>query len=48
MFGGRGSPLADTVSLAEMLTLQAELKRVTEDLDILKKKAAAHFTQLSG
>ena len=38
---------ADSASSAEMRRLQAELKRVTEERDILKK-AAAYFAKLSG
>jgi transposase len=38
---------ADTASSAEVRRLQAELKRVTEERDILKK-AAAYFAKLSG
>jgi transposase len=46
----RKSPQArrvDCASSAEMRRLQAELKRVTEERDILKK-AAAYFAKLSG
>ncbi len=38
---------ADTASSAEVRRLQAELKRVTEERDILEK-AAAYFAKLSG
>jgi transposase len=38
---------ADTASSAEVRRLQAELKRVTEERDILKK-AAAYFAKQSG
>ncbi len=38
---------ADNASSAEMRRLQSELKRVTEERDILKK-AAACFAKLSG
>ena len=38
---------ADSAASAEMRRLQAELKRVTEERDILKK-AAAYFAKLSG
>jgi transposase len=38
---------ADSASSAEVRRLQAELKRVTEERDILKK-AAAYFAKLSG
>ncbi len=38
---------ADNASSAEMRRLQSELKRVTEERDILKK-AAAYFAKLSG
>ncbi len=38
---------ADNASSAELRRLQAELKRVTEERDILKK-AAAYFAKLSG
>ena len=38
---------ADSASSAELRRLQAELKRVTEERDILKE-AAASFVMLSG
>ena len=38
---------ADVAQVAEMRRLQAELKRVTEERDILKK-AAAYFAKQSG
>ncbi len=38
---------ADSASSAEMRRLKSELKRVTEERDILKK-SAAYFAKLSG